>query len=152
MENQIVEEQVYAKLWMLDGEKKLAREKREAAEKKEKVQETLGILDWQNASKVNVSHQEKAKTAVEQEMLKKQWAIEANADKEADRQKFILNRERNLELIQHNAAERELRQIQINADKNRDKEILSANLTREQAMIDLEKAAVAQRRREVEEL
>lgn len=111
MENQIVEEQVYAKLWMLDGEKKLAREKREAAEKKEKVQETLGILDWQNASKVQLAHQEKAKTAVEQEMLKKQWAIEANADKEADRQKFILNRERNIELIQHNAAERELRQI-----------------------------------------
>jgi hypothetical protein len=31
-------------------------------------------------------------------------------DKEAERQKFILNRERNLELIKHNAAERELRQ------------------------------------------
>lgn len=85
-------------------------------------------------------------------MLKKQWVIEANADKEADRQKFILNRERNLELIQHNAAERELRQIQINADKKRDKEILAANLNREEAMIALEKAAVAQRRREVEEL
>lgn len=71
---------------------------------------------------------EKQKTAIEQEMLKKQWAVEANADKEAERQKFILNRERNLELIQHNAAERELRQVQINADKKRDKEILSANL------------------------
>ena len=44
-------------------------------------------------------------------MLKKQWKIEANSDKEADKQKFILNRERNLELINHNAAERELRQI-----------------------------------------
>lgn len=48
MEEQIVEEQVYAKLWMLDGERKLAREKREAAEKKEKVGETLNILSWQN--------------------------------------------------------------------------------------------------------
>lgn len=46
MEERIVEEQVYAKLWMLDGEKKLAREKREAQEKKEKVQETLNILSW----------------------------------------------------------------------------------------------------------
>ena len=35
MEERIVEEQVYAKLWMLDGEKKLAREKREAQEKKD---------------------------------------------------------------------------------------------------------------------
>lgn len=39
-------------------------------------------------------------------MLKKQWKNEANSDKEADRQKFILNRERNIELIQHNAAEK----------------------------------------------
>ena len=46
MEDAIVEEQVYAKLWMLDCEKKVAREKREAAEKKEKVSETLGILAW----------------------------------------------------------------------------------------------------------
>ena len=37
MEEEIVEEQVYAKLWMLDAEKKLARERREAAEKKDKV-------------------------------------------------------------------------------------------------------------------
>lgn len=85
-------------------------------------------------------------------MLKKQWKIEAESDKEADRQKFILNRERNLELISHNAAERELRQIQIDAEKQRDKELLASNLQREQAMIDLEKAAVAQRRKEVMEL
>jgi hypothetical protein len=31
---------------MLDAEKKLAREKREAAEKKEKIDETLNILSW----------------------------------------------------------------------------------------------------------
>ena len=42
-------------------------------------------------------------------MLKTQWAREIESDKEAERQKFILNRERNLELINHNAAERELR-------------------------------------------
>ena len=112
MEEQIVEEQVYAKLWMLDGEKKLAREKREAQEKKEKVQETLNILTWQNDAKRTQAQQDVDKKLVEQAMLKKQWALEAESDKEADRQKFILNRERNLELINHNAAERELRQIQ----------------------------------------
>ena len=37
MEEEIVEEQVYAKLWMLDHEKKLTRERREAAERKDKV-------------------------------------------------------------------------------------------------------------------
>ena len=54
-------------------------------------------------------------------MLKEQWAKEIEADKEAERQKFILNRERNLELINHNAAERELRQIQEDIEKKRDK-------------------------------
>ena len=47
MEHAILEEQVYAKLWMLDGEKKIAREKREAEEKKKKNSETLNILNWQ---------------------------------------------------------------------------------------------------------
>ena len=96
---------------MLDAEKKLAREKREAQEKKEKVQETLNILSWQNHSKAMVSQQDAEKKAIEQTMLKKQWAIEHEQDKEAERQKFILNRERNIELINHNQAERELRQI-----------------------------------------
>lgn len=74
-------------------------------------------------------------------MLKKQWVLEKESDKEADRQKFILNRERNLELISHNAAEKELREIQNNAEKQRDKELLDANLNRERAMMELEVAA-----------
>ena len=44
-------------------------------------------------------------------MLNKQWAREIAADAEADRYKFGLNRERNLEIIQHNAAEKELNRI-----------------------------------------
>jgi hypothetical protein len=45
-------------------------------------------------------------------MLKQQWSIEKDADEKAEKEKFILNRERNIELINHNAAERELRAIQ----------------------------------------
>lgn len=89
---------------------------------------------------------------MEQTMLKKQWVLEAESEKEADRQKYILNRERNLELINHNSAERELRELQFNADKQRDKELLQANLKREKAMIDLEEAARVARRKEVIEL
>ena len=47
LEQQVLEEQVYAKLWMLDHEKKLEREKKEVATKKAKVGETLNILSWQ---------------------------------------------------------------------------------------------------------
>jgi len=39
-------------------------------------------------------------------MLKQQWVREDLIDAEQERQKFVLNRERNLELINHNAAEK----------------------------------------------
>jgi len=73
-------------------------------------------------------------------MLKDQWAKEIESDKEAERQKFILNRERNLELINHNAAERELRTIQEGITKTRDQELLAAALAREKALQDIEEA------------
>lgn len=85
-------------------------------------------------------------------MLKKQWAIEIESDKEADRQKFILNRERNIELINHNAAERELRGIQEQTERNRDRFLLDANLNREKAMIELEEREKAARRQEIVDL
>lgn len=85
-------------------------------------------------------------------MLKEQWAREIEADKEAERQKFILNRERNLELINHNAAERELRGIQQEAEKKRDLELLNAALSREKALQEIEEKERDERRREVVEL
>lgn len=85
-------------------------------------------------------------------MLIEQWAKEIESDKEAERQKFLLNRERNLELINHNAAERELRNIQTDQEKLRDKELLQAALAREKALADIEEVEKAQRRKEVIEL
>lgn len=42
-------------------------------------------------------------------MLNDQWRKEEDYEKEMERQKFLLNRERNLELIRHNEAEKRLR-------------------------------------------
>lgn len=68
-------------------------------------------------------------------MLKNQWSRELDNDKEQEKQKFILNRERNLELIRHNAAEKELREIQIEQEKKRDKELLEATLAHQIAIV-----------------
>lgn len=152
LEQQIVEEQVYAKLWMLDQQKKVEREKKEAIEKRKKVSETVNILTWQTDSRQHEAQIDREKKLREQDMLKTQWAREIESDKEAERQKFILNRERNLELINHNAAERELRQIQLEKEKARDKELLAAALHREQALASIEDAEKQQRRKEVIEL
>lgn len=43
-------------------------------------------------------------------MLRTQWINEDAKEKDAERQQFILNRERNMELIRHNAQEKELRE------------------------------------------
>ncbi len=71
-------------------------------------------------------------------MLKEQWSKELASDKEADRQKFVLNKERNLELIKHNAAEKVLRDAQVGLDKARDRELLDAAMNKEQALADIE--------------
>ena len=66
LEQQIVEEQVYAKLWMMDHDKKVHREKSEAAEKKKKVAETINILTWQTDNRVEQAAVEKEKKLREQ--------------------------------------------------------------------------------------
>ena len=52
-------------------------------------------------------------------------------------------------MIKHNAAERELRNIQSQEEKDRDKELLNAALAREKALADIEEAERLKRRSEV---
>ena len=85
LEQAIQEEQVYAKLWMLDHQKKHQREVEEAATKAQKVKETMGVLDWQNSQKHAVRQVDQERKLKEQEMLKQQWEVEVAAEKEADR-------------------------------------------------------------------
>ena len=46
LQKQIVEEEVYAKLWHMDFNKKVDREEREKQKKKEKIEKTINILNW----------------------------------------------------------------------------------------------------------
>lgn len=85
-------------------------------------------------------------------MLKTQWQREADQEKEAERQLFVLNRERNLDLIAHNEVERGLRTQKDNIEKQRDKDMLQAQLDREAALERLENEEKAARRKEVVEL
>lgn len=85
-------------------------------------------------------------------MLQQQWKNEEEAEKEAERQLFILNRERNLDLIAHNEVERGLRQQKDMIEKNRDKEMLAAQLHREAELTRIENEERDARRREVIEL
>lgn len=85
LEQKILEEQVYAKLWMMDHDKKMQREKTEAGDKKKKVAETMNILTWQTDTRLTQKQIEQEKKIREQEMLKTQWVREESMDKEAVR-------------------------------------------------------------------
>ena len=59
-------------------------------------------------------------TAVEREMLRRQWALDQEREKQAERERQILNRERNLGLLKHNQQEKGLREQAELAEKQRD--------------------------------
>ena len=85
-------------------------------------------------------------------MLKSQWQVEEEREKRAEQQKFLLNRERNLELINHNATEKQLREQAEGQDRLRDKDLLNNALAKEKAIEDLEAAEKKARRDEIVEL
>lgn len=105
VEQKIMEEQVYAKLWDLDLRAKEERERKEAEEKKKRVGDTMAVLDWQKDTRVQNKQQEVQLTDMERQMLNEQWKREEERERELERQRHVLNRERNMELIRHNEAE-----------------------------------------------
>ena len=80
----------------------------EAREKQEKIRDTMAVLDWQKKTREVQRLQEQELAKKEQAMLQQQWAVEEQKEQMLSQQQFILNRERNLELISHNATEKQL--------------------------------------------
>ncbi len=148
----IMEEQLYAQLWKLDEMKKHEREREEKIAKQKEIQDTTNILNWQKDTRVMTKEQMSHLTAQERTMLMQQWKNEEAQEKEMERQKFALNRERNLDLLRHNDAEQILRDQQLLSEKQRDKDMLQQALDHEAALARLEEEERMRRRHEVIEL
>ena len=112
----------------------------------------MAVLDWQKQTRELQRQQEADLIRNEQNMLKTQWAAEEESEKKAEHQKFLLNRERNLELIQHNATEKQLREQAEQRELDRDKQLLNQALTYERQVEELEANERLARRREIQEL
>jgi len=54
----------------------------EAREKQEKIKDTMTVLDWQKNTRQVQRDQEKRLVAQEQDMLRQQWAIEEQKEKQ----------------------------------------------------------------------
>ena len=89
---------------------------------------------------------------MERQMLKDQWEREQEQERELERQKGLLNKERNLELLRHNEAEKVLRDDQLRAERERDREMLGKAINREKEIERLEQEERARRRQEVIDL
>ena len=85
-------------------------------------------------------------------MLNTQWKREEDIEREMERQRNVLNRERNLQLLHHNDAEKGLREDQLKTEKDRDREMLSKAINKEQEIERLEREELARRRQEVIDL
>lgn len=55
--------------------------------------------------------------AAEREMLKRQWALDQEKERNLEKERQILNRERNIELMKHNQQEKGLREQAELAEK-----------------------------------
>jgi hypothetical protein len=151
-DQEIFEEMLFAKLWDIDMKKKLEREKKEQFEKQERVKETMDIIGWQNMTKGQQDSLQKEKEEQEKQMLNELWNVEQEKCKEMERQKLLLNKERNLELIRHNQMEQEIRDMEDHKEKQRDKHMLQTALDRENALHNLEMQEKEERRQEAKEL
>ena len=58
--------------------------------------------------------------AAERKMLKRQWALDQEKERNLEKERQILNRERNIELMKHNQQEKGLREQAELAEKQRD--------------------------------
>ena len=151
-ENKIMEEHVYAQLWKLDLLAKEERERKEVEEKKKLVQDTQAVLDWQKDTRTQAKFQDRELTEMERGMLKEQWVREQEQERELERQKHLLNKERNLELLRHNDAEKILKEDQLRAERERDKDMLNRAISREKEIERIENEERQRRRQEVIEL
>lgn len=84
----------------------------------------MAVLDWQKHTRHLTKAQEQNLTSQEKQMLAEQWKREEEQERELQRQQFVLNRERNLDLLRHNEAEKKIRDGQTDIEKQRDKDLL----------------------------
>lgn len=124
----------------------------EAREKQEKVRDTMAVLDWQKQTREQKRLQEQELVQREQNMLRQQWIREEQQEKTDAEQRFMLHRERNLELIAHNATEKQLREQGEMREREADKMRLEKALAHERAIEQFEQEERNERRRETQAL
>lgn len=109
LDKQLEEEQIYAQLWEIDAQNKLAREQKEAEEKRSNIANTMAVVDWQKETREIQRQREAELVGQERQMLRNNWVAEENAEKRMTQQQYTLNRERNAAIASQNTEEDKMR-------------------------------------------
>jgi len=151
MEQQYHEDMIYAELWKRDMLRKAQKEQEEIEDKRRKNQERNVVLGWQKEENTKVRQSEQERIEAEKRMLKENWELEAQRQRELERRTFETNKELNNELFEHNIAQRAIKDELMRREKTSDKQMVDNIVNREKMLDHLEAEYRERQKRETRE-
>lgn len=138
MEDQYVEEMIYAELWRRDMEnkKKLEEQKIQAAIRKNNDRNV--ILADQVKDLERKRGMESTLKQSERQMLKEQWAEEMNRQREQQLEELRVNKQLNHDIHTHNIEQKRLRKIEDDKVRDQDKRMVDEIVFKEKMLDQLE--------------
>eukprot|EP00357_Protocruzia_adherens_P006369 CAMPEP_0114996542 /NCGR_PEP_ID=MMETSP0216-20121206/14377_1 /TAXON_ID=223996 /ORGANISM="Protocruzia adherens, Strain Boccale" /LENGTH=482 /DNA_ID=CAMNT_0002360775 /DNA_START=189 /DNA_END=1637 /DNA_ORIENTATION=+ len=142
------EESLYDELWKRDMRRKELREKQEQEEKKAKLGQTLTYLENQRQTRVTGVDRARLEKRQENEELKEAWRQQAEREAALEREKLLLRKQRDTELLLHNQTELTLKEQQRQREREMDKKMVEDTMEREQALAAIEAEKREKRRQD----
>jgi len=151
MEQQYHEDMIYAELWKRDMMRKAQKEQEEVVDRKRKNEERNVVLGWQKEENEKVRHSEAERVEAEKRMLKENWQLEAERQRQLELRTFEMNKQLNNELFDHNIAQRAIKDEITRKEKETDKQMVDNIVNREIMLDHLEAEYKERQKRETRE-
>jgi len=151
LEQQYHEDMVYAELWKRDMMRKAQKEQEEVVERKRKNEERNVVLGWQKEENEKVRYSEAERVEAEKRMLKENWQLEAERQRQLEQRTFEINKQLNNELFDHNIAQRAIKDEITRKEKESDKQMVDNIVNREIMLDHLEAEYKERQKRETRE-
>jgi len=129
---------IYAELWKRDMLRKAQKEQEEIVERKRKNDERNVVLDWQKEENEKIRQAEAERVEAEKTMLKENWQLEADRQRQLEQRTFETNKQLNHELFEHNIAQRAIKDELLRREKESDKQMVDNIVNREKMLDHLE--------------
>lgn len=139
MEEQYVEEMIYAELWRRDMEQKKKIEEIKVQEAIKKNNDRNMILAEQIKDLDKKRFEDNFLKNDERSMLKQQWTEELNRQREQHLEEMRVNKQLNHDIHVHNIEQKRIKQIEDEMIKNQDKKMVEDIVYKEKMLDQLDK-------------